>query len=99
MKSRGFLAHEPGSPPALELIALSKTFGGQKALDNAALSVKQGEVHGLLGTNGSGKSTLIKILAGFLNPPCGRSRLVPGGENSLPFAPGRPPKTGVLFLS
>jgi ribose transport system ATP-binding protein len=51
---------------ALRLWDLSKTFGGQKALDKASLEVAPGEVHGLLGQNGSGKSTLIKVLAGFM---------------------------------
>ena len=75
-------------PAALHLWNLSKTFGGQKALDRASLSVASGEVHGLLGQNGSGKSTLIKVLAGF-HPPDPGSRLAIGGaEVPLPLAPG-----------
>ena len=75
-------------PPALELSRLSKTFGGQKALDAASLTVAPGEVHGLLGQNGSGKSTLIKILAGFHAPDPG-SRLALWGEDvPLPLPPG-----------
>jgi ribose transport system ATP-binding protein len=57
--------------PALRLWDLSKTFGGQKALDKASLEIAPAEVHGLLGQNGSGKSTLIKILAGFHAPDPG----------------------------
>ena len=53
---------------ALLLTGLTKTFGGQRALDDVTLEVAQGEVHGLLGQNGCGKSTLIKILAGFHAP-------------------------------
>lgn len=75
-------------PPALALSGLSKTFGGQKALDAAALTVAPGEVHGLLGQNGSGKSTLIKVLAGFHAPDPG-SRLALWGEDvPLPLPPG-----------
>ena len=48
----------------LRLDGLSKTFAGTTVLTNAALSVRRGEVHALLGGNGSGKSTLIKLLAG-----------------------------------
>ena len=62
------------APAALELTNLSKTFGGQKALDGAALTVAPGEVHGLAGQNGSGKSTLIKVLAGFHAPDPGSRR-------------------------
>jgi ribose transport system ATP-binding protein len=98
MTPHAFVADEPGRPPALELISLSKTFGGQKALDNAALSVKQGEVHGLLGTNGSGKSTLIKVLAGFHTPDAGSRLLIRGEEHPLPLPPGRARKLGLSFV-
>jgi ABC-type sugar transport system ATPase subunit len=59
------------APPALRLWDLSKTFGGQKALDRASLEIARGEVHGLLGQNGCGKSTLIKVLAGSTRPTPG----------------------------
>lgn len=55
----------------LTLKGLSKTFEGQKALDDVDLAVAPGEVHALLGQNGSGKSTLIKILAGYHKPDPG----------------------------
>jgi ribose transport system ATP-binding protein len=75
-------------PLALHLSGLSKTFGGQKALDQVSLEVRQGEVHGLLGQNGSGKSTLIKVLAGFHPPDPGSRLTVCGAEVPLPLAPG-----------
>lgn len=50
----------------------SKSFGGVKALKNISFSVKDGEIHGLVGENGSGKSTLVKILAGSLPADTGR---------------------------
>ena len=73
---------------ALQLWDLSKTFGGQKALDATSLHVAQGEVHGLLGQNGSGKSTLIKILAGFYAPDPGSRLQISGHDVPLPLAPG-----------
>ena len=51
----------------LELNNISKSFGAIKALDNVTLSLRSGEVLGLMGDNGAGKSTLIKIIAGTLN--------------------------------
>ena len=54
--------------PFLVMEAVSKRFGGVRALQGASLQVNAGEVHGLLGANGSGKSTLNKVLSGTVNP-------------------------------
>ena len=49
----------------LEMIDISKSFPGVKALDQMKLSVRKGTVHALMGENGAGKSTLMKILIGL----------------------------------
>ena len=48
----------------LEMQDIGKTFPGVRALEGVQLTVKEGQVHALLGENGAGKSTLIKILSG-----------------------------------
>jgi putative multiple sugar transport system ATP-binding protein len=48
----------------LEMRSITKTFPGVKALDNVSFSVRQGEIHALVGENGAGKSTLMKVLSG-----------------------------------
>lgn len=48
----------------LEMVEISKHFGGVKALENVSLHVEPGEIHALIGENGAGKSTLMKILSG-----------------------------------
>lgn len=48
----------------VKMTGISKAFPGVKALNRVNLTVKKGEVHGLVGENGAGKSTLIKILMG-----------------------------------
>src|SRR5271155_4908355 len=87
-----------GAPLALVLTGLTKTFGGQRALDDATLEVAQGEVHGLLGQNGSGKSTLIKILAGFHAPDPGSRLEIGGADVALPLAPGEFRKRRMSFV-
>jgi len=44
---------------------VSKTFDGIRVLHDVTLTVRSGEILGLIGENGSGKSTLIKILSGY----------------------------------
>ena len=48
----------------LEMRNITKIFPGVKALDNVTFSVRQGEIHALVGENGAGKSTLMKVLSG-----------------------------------
>ena len=51
---------------------IEKAFGGVHALKGVSLSLRPGEVHGLVGANGAGKSTLIRILAGLVQPDAGQ---------------------------
>ena len=48
----------------LEMRGISKAFAGVKALDDVNFTVRQGEIHALVGENGAGKSTLMKVLSG-----------------------------------
>ena len=60
--------------PALETIALSKTYqGGVRALSGIDLRVEHGEVFGFLGPNGAGKSTTIRLLLDLIRPTGGRA--------------------------
>ncbi|NLJ49692.1 MAG: sugar ABC transporter ATP-binding protein [Candidatus Atribacteria bacterium] len=56
----------------LRLESICKSFPAVKALDQVNLSVKAGEVRGLVGENGAGKSTLIKIITGAYTKDSGK---------------------------
>ena len=83
---------------ALEVEGLSKSFGGVFALRDVSLSVREGEIHGLVGRNGSGKSTLIKILAGFHAPEAGARLRVGSKDVHLPLEPGTTQHLGLSFV-
>jgi branched-chain amino acid transport system ATP-binding protein len=55
----------------LEAKDITKAFGAFKAVDNASVSVAEGEVLGLIGPNGAGKSTFFNCLTGDLLPTSG----------------------------
>ena len=84
--------------PVVALRHISKTFGGSRALDDVDLTIRRGEVHGLLGENGSGKSTLIKILSGFHAPDGGGELEINGRPVPLPLHPGQFRSLGMSFV-
>jgi len=61
---------ENGSPPALELRAVTKVFQ-KPAVDHLDLRVQAGELYALLGPNGAGKTTTLRMVAGLLRPDSG----------------------------
>ena len=68
----------------LELQGLSRHFGGVKAIDGLDLTVRKGEIVGLIGPNGSGKSTTVNVIAGVFPPTAGKIVFEEQDLSSLP---------------
>ncbi|MGN3996687.1 ATP-binding cassette domain-containing protein, partial [Burkholderia gladioli] len=89
----------PPAPPRLgdEILnvkdvsrGFNKTQGELLVLDGANLSLREGEIVGLLGRSGSGKSTLLRIIAGLIEPT--------GGEVTYLGKPLSGPAEGVAMV-
>ena len=69
-----FAAGTAAAAPLLDVVEVSKSFRGLKAVSRASLAVSQGEIVALIGPNGAGKTTLFNLVAGALAPDEGRNR-------------------------
>lgn len=61
---------------AIEIDHLTKTYGTRVAVDDLSLTVRRGELFGLVGSNGAGKSTLIRMLCGLTAPTSGDAQVL-----------------------
>ncbi|MFJ5406287.1 sugar ABC transporter ATP-binding protein [Pectobacterium punjabense] len=80
----------------LAMTHISKQFAGISALDNVSLTVRPGEILGLIGENGAGKSTLIKVLAGVYAPDGGEIAI--DGQRLTSVTPAAIHACGVRFI-
>lgn len=83
-------------PDFLEARALTKNFGGVRALDGASLSLRRGEIRGLIGANGAGKSTLVKTLAGEVQVD--RGQILIDGRPVTMSDPRRAHRAGIVMV-
>ncbi|MGZ7046491.1 MAG: ABC transporter ATP-binding protein [Candidatus Aminicenantales bacterium] len=61
---------------AVETRALGKTFASVEAVRSLDMTVREGEMFGLVGPDGAGKTTTIRMLCGILRPTSGRARVL-----------------------
>lgn len=81
------------SAPLLQIDAVSKSFGGLKAVQNVSLQVQPGTLTALIGPNGAGKTTLFALLSGFITPDAGR--IVFAGQDITGHAPDANARRGM----
>lgn len=64
----------------LDVVSVSKGFGGVAAVSDVTVGVERGEIFGLIGPNGAGKTTLVNLITAYLRPDHGRIQL---GDHEL----------------
>ncbi|MFL5264731.1 MAG: ABC transporter ATP-binding protein [Anaeromyxobacteraceae bacterium] len=77
----------------LEARALTRHFGGLRAVGDLTFEVREGEILGLIGPNGAGKTTVFNLVSGFVRPSSGEVRL--DGESLVGLRPHAVVKRGV----
>src|SRR5919112_4555871 len=85
-----------GSPPLLQLVGVTKRFGGVVAVRDVDFELRPGEVHALVGENGAGKSTLMKIADGLYAPDEGRLEV--GGQPAEFSSPRDAEAAGIAMI-
>jgi ABC-2 type transport system ATP-binding protein len=70
---------------SIEVSALTKLYGEQKAVDALSFTVNKGEIAGFLGPNGAGKSTTMRIITGYLQPDEGEALICGIRVKERPF--------------
>ncbi|MBX9649142.1 MAG: ABC transporter ATP-binding protein [Xanthobacteraceae bacterium] len=78
----------------LEVVDVTKRFGGLVALNAISFSVGKGEIVGIIGPNGAGKTTLFGVISGFIAPSQGDVSY--DGESIVGISPDRLVRRGLM---
>lgn len=79
--------------PLVDVRGVGKVYGPRTVLDDVSMTVRPGEVVGLVGPNGAGKTTLIRILSGMSRPSCGAGTVL---GRDISATTGRVPFMGLM---
>jgi branched-chain amino acid transport system ATP-binding protein len=80
----------------LEVVNVSVSYGGLRALTDVSLSVKEGQFVTVVGPNGAGKSTLFKTISGIV--PAAGGQITFMGQNLFGLAPARRAHLGIAHV-
>ncbi len=83
----------PVAGPLVDVRGVGKVYGPKTVLDDVSITVRSGEVVGLVGPNGAGKTTLIRILSGMSRPSRGEGTVL---GRDIASTTGRVPFMGLM---
>lgn len=94
----GFSADPGGAEqhdaPLLQLVSVTKRFGGLAAVDDLSFSLQKGEILGVIGPNGAGKSTMVNVIGGSIAPTSGT--ILYQGHDITRLPPNRRTHLGIV---
>ncbi|EIR64481.1 sugar ABC transporter ATP-binding protein [Yersinia pestis] len=82
---------------AIEVIQVTKSFGGIHALKSINLQIRTGSIHAIIGENGAGKSTLMKILSGIYTKDSGRIMIHGEEKNFTSPIHSKESRIGIIY--
>ena len=85
---------EQHDTPLLQLVSVTKRFGGLAAVDDLSFSLQKGEILGVIGPNGAGKSTMVNIIGGSMTPTSGT--ILYQGHDITRLPPNRRTHLGIV---
>lgn len=88
------MGEQMDNSPVIQMEGVSRHFGDVVAVDELSLSVRAGEIFGVLGHNGAGKTTTVRLLNGILAPTGGIMRVL--GLDPVVDGPQLRHRTGAL---
>ena len=80
--------------PLVAVTGLGRRFGGRGGVADVTLTVRRGDIVGLVGANGGGKTTTLRMLAGLLRPDAGTGQVL--GYQIADAPPARRRRTGYM---
>lgn len=94
----GFSADAGGAEqhdtPLLQLVSVTKRFGGLAAVADLSFSLQKGEILGVIGPNGAGKSTMVNLIGGSMTPTSGT--ILYQGHDITRLPPNRRTHLGIV---
>ena len=81
-------------PPLLQLVGVTKRFGGLAAVNDLSFSLQKGEILGVIGPNGAGKSTMVNVIGGSMTPTPGM--ILYQGHDITRLPPNRRTHLGIV---
>ena len=85
---------EQHDTPLLQLVSVTKRFGGLAAVDDLSFSLQKGEILGVIGPNGAGKSTMVNVIGGSMSPTSGT--ILYQGHDITRLPPNRRTHLGIV---